>query len=73
MLDAIIIFSFIFLAAGIGYYSTDLIPNVTLDRVTNLEALRFIVAVFAAIIGGAVGLRFQTGYRRLEAQVRELL
>ncbi|MCC5638317.1 PIN/TRAM domain-containing protein [Nostoc sp. CHAB 5844] len=72
MLDAIIILSFILAAAGIGFYSTDLLPNGTLDRVTNLEALRLTVAVFAAIIGGAVGLSFQTTYRRLEAQVREM-
>ncbi|OCQ89036.1 hypothetical protein BCD64_04675 [Nostoc sp. MBR 210] len=72
MLDAIIILSFIVAAAGIGFYSTDLLPDGTLDRVTNLEALRLTVAVFAAIIGGAVGLSFQTTYRRLEAQVREM-
>ena len=72
MLDAIIIFSFILAAAGVGFYSTDLLPNGSLDGVTNLDALRLVVATFAAIIGGAVGLRFQTGYRRLEAQVREM-
>lgn len=72
MLDAIIIFSFILAAAGVGFYSTDLLPDGSLDGVTNLDALRLVVATFAAIIGGAVGLRFQTGYRRLEAQVREM-
>ncbi|NJL61045.1 MAG: PIN/TRAM domain-containing protein [Methylacidiphilales bacterium] len=72
MLDAIIIFSFILAAAGVGFFSTDLLPEGTLSRVSNLEALRFVVAVFAALIGGAVGLRIQTGYRRLEAQVREM-
>ncbi|MBE9007046.1 PIN/TRAM domain-containing protein [Fortiea sp. LEGE XX443] len=72
MLDAIIILSFILAAAGIGFYSTDLLPDGTLDRVTNLEALRLTVAVFAAIIGGAIGLSFQTTYRRLETQVREM-
>ncbi len=72
MLDAIIIFSFILAAAGLGFYSTDLLPEATLSRVSNLDALRFVVAVFAAIIGGAFGLRIQTGYRRLEAQVRDL-
>lgn len=72
MLDAIIIFSFVLAAAGLGFYSTDLLPNGTLERVTNLEALRLVVAAFAAIVGGAVGLRFQTGYRRLETQVREM-
>jgi len=72
MLDAIIIISFILAASGIGFYSIELLPNGSLDRVTNIEALRLVVAVFAAIIGGAIGLSFQTTYRRLEAQVREM-
>ena len=72
MLDAIIILSFILAAAGIGFYSIELLPDGSLDGVTNLEALRLVVAVFASIIGGAVGLSFQTSYRRLESQVREM-
>ncbi|CEJ45776.1 PIN/TRAM domain-containing protein [Umezakia ovalisporum] len=72
MLDAIIILSFILAAAGIGFYSIELLPDGSLDGVTNLDALRLVVAVFASIIGGAVGLSFQTSYRRLEAQVREM-
>lgn len=72
MLDAIIILSFILAAAGVGFYSPELLPIDTLSRVSNVHALRFVFAVFAAIIGGAVGLSFQTGYRRLESQVREL-
>jgi uncharacterized protein YacL len=72
MLDVIIILSFILAAAGIGYFSTDLLPPGTLTGVTNLDALRLILAVFAAIIGGAVGVSFQTTYRRLESQVREM-
>jgi uncharacterized protein YacL len=72
MIDAIIIFSFVLAATGIGYYSTGLLPTGTLERVTNLEALRLVVAAFTAIIGGAVGLSFQTAYRRFEIQFREL-
>ncbi|MUG94412.1 PIN/TRAM domain-containing protein [Scytonema sp. UIC 10036] len=72
MVDAIIIFSFVLAATGIGYYSIDLLPSGSLANVSNQEALRLVFAAFTAIIGGAVGLRFQTGYRRLEAQVREL-
>jgi uncharacterized protein YacL len=72
MLDAIIIFSFILAAAGVGFFSIDLLPDVALSRVSNVEALRFVTAAFTAIIGGAVGLRTQTGYRRLEAQVRDM-
>lgn len=72
MLDAIIIFSFILAAAVSGFYSIDFLPEGTLSRVSNLDALRLVVGVFAAIIGGAFGLRIQTGYRRLEAQIRDL-
>ncbi|WP_353929113.1 PIN/TRAM domain-containing protein [Okeanomitos corallinicola TIOX110] len=72
MLDFIIILSFILAASGIGYFSTDLLPHGTLNGVTNLDALRLVVAVFAALIGGAIGLSFQTTYRRLEAQVKEM-
>lgn len=72
MLDFIIILSFILAASGIGYFSTDLLPDGTLNGVTNLDALRLVVAVFAAIIGGAIGLSFQTTYRRLETQVKEM-
>ncbi|MBW4592815.1 MAG: PIN/TRAM domain-containing protein [Brasilonema angustatum HA4187-MV1] len=72
MFDAIIIFSFILAAAGVGYYSTDFLPTAALSKVSNIEALRLVVAIFAAIFGGALGLTFQIAYRRLEAQVREL-
>jgi uncharacterized protein YacL len=72
MLDVIIILSFILAASGIGYFSTDILPPGTLDGVSDLDALRLVFAVFAAIIGGAVGLSFQTTYRRLESQVREM-
>ncbi|MEH2377520.1 MAG: PIN/TRAM domain-containing protein [Nostoc sp.] len=72
MLDAIIIFSFILAVSGIGFYSIELLPNGALDQVTNLEALRLVVAVFGAIIGGAIGLSFQTTYRRLESQIKEM-
>ncbi len=72
MLDTIIIFSFIIAGAGIGYYSIELLPVEVQEQVTNLEALRLVTAAFAAIIGGVIGLSFQTTYRRIEAQVREM-
>ena len=71
MLDAIIILSFIVAGAGIGFYSIELLPSGVLGQVTNVDALRFVTAAFAALIGSAVGLRFQITYRRLEAKVRE--
>lgn len=72
MLDAIIILSFIIAGAGIGFYSIELLPLSVLEQVTNQEALRWIFAAFAALIGGVVGFCFQIAFRRLEARVREM-
>ena len=71
MLDALIIILFILAAAGVGFDSVELLPSSVLEQVSNLEALRFTTAAFAAIIGLASGLVVQTTYRRLEAQVRQ--
>ena len=70
MLDAIIIFIFILAAAGLGFESINLLPSSVLGQVSNVEALRWIIASFTAIIGLAIGLTVQTTYRRIEAQVR---
>ena len=72
MLDAIIIFSFIVAGAGIGFYSLELLPIGALTQVTNMDALRWTIAAFSALIGGIIGLSFQITYRRLEAKVREM-
>jgi len=72
MLDAIIILSFIIAGAGIGFYSIELLPLGVQEQVTNLDALRWIIAVFSALIGGVVGLSFQITYRRIDARVREM-
>ncbi len=72
MVDAIIIIILILAAAGIGFDSVELLPSTALKQVTNVEALRWITAAFAALVGGAFGLVVQTAYRRLEAQVREM-
>ncbi len=70
MLDAIIIILFILAGAGIGFDSVKLLPDGMLHQVTNVEGLRWVVAGFAALFGGALGLSVQTAYRRLEIQVR---
>ncbi|MDB9312746.1 PIN/TRAM domain-containing protein [Spirulina sp. CS-785/01] len=70
MLDAFIIGIFIIAIAGMGYGAIDLVPADVQAQVTNLDAVRFIVASFGAIIGLALGLTAQTAYRRLEANVR---
>ncbi|MBW4467477.1 MAG: PIN/TRAM domain-containing protein [Pegethrix bostrychoides GSE-TBD4-15B] len=72
MLDIIIVCSFIIAGAGIGFYGVDLLPPETLDQVTNTEGLSSVTGVFGAMIGLALGLVAQTGYRRVERQVREM-
>ncbi len=70
MLDAVIIISFIVAGAGVGFFSVDLLPVSLMEQVTNLEGLSFVTAGFGGIVGVATGLVAQTGYRRLENQVR---
>src|ERR687885_624584 len=72
MLDFVIILLFILAAAGIGFDSVELLPLPVQDQVTNLEALRWVTAGFAAIIGFAVGLAVQVTYRRFQTQVRKM-
>lgn len=72
MLDAIIIISFILAGAGIGFYSTELLPGSVVQQVTNLDGLRWVISGFIASIGGIVGLAVQTAYRRLENDIREM-
>jgi uncharacterized protein YacL len=72
MLNAIIILSFILAAAGIGFYSTELLPASAMAQVSNLDGLRSVTTGFAALVGGAVGLAVQTTYRRMEKQVRQM-
>ncbi|HBB35270.1 MAG TPA: hypothetical protein DDZ80_24105 [Cyanobacteria bacterium UBA8803] len=72
MLDFVIILLFILAGAGVGFDSVKLLPSSVQEQVTNLEALRWTTAGFAALIGFGVGLAVQVTYRRLEAQVRQL-
>jgi uncharacterized protein YacL len=72
MLNAIIILSFILAAAGIGFYSIELLPASAIAQVSNLDGLRSVTTGFAALVGGAVGLAVQTTYRRMEKQVRQM-
>ncbi|PSF39443.1 hypothetical protein C7H19_01250 [Aphanothece hegewaldii CCALA 016] len=70
MLDAIIILLFVIAVAGVGFGSVDLLPLEVRGQITNIEALRWLSAGFASIIGLALGLVAQTTYRRVEAQIR---
>ena len=71
MVDAIIIIICIIAAVNIGFDSLQLLPEDILQGVSNIEALRFVIAGFAAIIGLGVGVAVQTTYRRLERQIRD--
>lgn len=68
MIDAIIILIFIVAAAGVGFDSVDLLPDIVRVQISNIEALRWLVAGFTSIIGLALGLVAQTTYRRLETR-----
>ena len=71
MLDAIIIFLFVLAIASVGFSGIDLLPLAVRDQISNIEALRWLGAGFASIIGLAVGLVAQTSYRRLEVRIRQ--
>jgi uncharacterized protein YacL len=72
MLDAIIIISFILAGAGIGFHGIEELPSSALQQVTNEEGLQFVTAGFGGLIGLAIGLVVQAGYRRLERQIRTM-
>ncbi|MBR8829644.1 MAG: putative PIN and TRAM-domain containing protein YacL [Chroococcopsis gigantea SAG 12.99] len=71
MLDAIIIIIFIVAIGSIGFSGVDLLPLAVQEQITNIEALRWLSAGFASIIGLALGLVAQTTYRRLETKIRQ--
>jgi uncharacterized protein YacL len=72
MIDAVIILSFIFAGAGIGFYTVDLLPGQVLEQVTNVDGLSFVLAGFGSLMGGAIGLSAQTAYRRLELKIQDM-
>ncbi|HTL89064.1 MAG TPA: PIN/TRAM domain-containing protein [Leptolyngbya sp.] len=72
MLDAIIIISFILAGAGTGFRGIEALPGSVLQQVSNPEALRWVCGGFGAIFGLAIGLVAQTGFRRIEREIRQL-
>jgi uncharacterized protein YacL len=71
MFDAIIILLFVFAAASVGFSCVDLLPLEVQAQISNMEALRWLAAGFASVIGLAFGLVAQTTYRRLETRIRQ--
>ncbi len=69
MIDAIIIIIFIVAFAGVGFDSVQLLPDSIQAQISNIQALKFLGAGFASIIGLATGLVAQTTYRRLEHKI----
>ena len=72
MLDAIIILAFVLAGAGIGYRGIEALPIEVQQQVSDLEALRLVVAPFGGLFGVAVGILAQTSYRRLEKQIKNM-
>lgn len=72
MLDTLLILVFILAGAGIGFYGLDFLPTATLAQVSNLEALRSVIAIFGAMVFWAIGLLSQQTFRRVQGQVRSL-
>ncbi|WP_373479548.1 PIN/TRAM domain-containing protein [Geminocystis sp.] len=71
MIDIIIIGIFIFAFAGIGFDVIQILPADIQNQISNIQALRWLAAGFASIIGLALGLVAQTTYRRLEQKIRK--
>jgi uncharacterized protein YacL len=72
MLDAIIVLAFVLAGAGIGFNSIEDLPSSALQNVTNEEGLRWVTGGFGGLVGLAIGLIVQAGYRRLQQQFRTL-
>ena len=70
MIDAIIIILFVIAFAGVGFDTIEFLPLNIQTQISNIQALRWLCAGFASIIGLALGLVAQTTYRRLETQIR---
>jgi len=71
MIDIIIITIFVLAFGGVGFDIVELLPSEIQNQVSNIQALRWLVAGFASILGLAIGLVAQTTYRRLEQKIRQ--
>ncbi|BAQ63650.1 PIN/TRAM domain-containing protein [Geminocystis sp. NIES-3709] len=71
MIDVIIISIFVLAFAGIGFDLIEILPDDIQNQISNIQALRWLAAGFASIIGLALGLVAQTTYRRLEQKIRK--
>lgn len=72
MIDTIIILSFLIAGIGVGFFAVDFLPESALAEVTNQEGLSWVLGGFGALMGGIIGLTFQSFYRRLENQIKSM-
>lgn len=71
MFDVFLVLIFVVAIALVGFDAIDLLPASVRDQASNVEALRWIGAGFASLLGLSVGLLAQSTYRRLESQFRQ--
>ncbi|NJN71711.1 MAG: PIN/TRAM domain-containing protein [Limnothrix sp. RL_2_0] len=71
MFDIFLVLIFVVAIALVGFDVIDLLPASIRDQASNLEALRWIGAGFASLLGLSIGLLAQSSYRRLESQFRQ--
>jgi len=71
MIDILIITIFVLACGGVVFDIVELLQSEIQHQVSNIQALRWLVAGFASIIGLAIGLVAQTTYRRLEQKIRQ--
>ncbi|MBD2101488.1 PIN/TRAM domain-containing protein [Leptolyngbya sp. FACHB-261] len=72
MLNAVIVLIFILAGAGVGFHGVDLVPPSALTEVNNLPGLHWVMLGFGSLFGLAVGILAQSGYRRLEVEIRSM-
>lgn len=71
MIDIVIISIFVLAFAGVGFDLIEILPEEIQSQISNIQALRWLAAGFASILGLAMGLVAQTTYRRLEQRIRK--
>ncbi|BAW95129.1 hypothetical protein NIES970_00290 [[Synechococcus] sp. NIES-970] len=71
MFDIFLVLIFVVAIALVGFDVIDLLPASVRDQASNIEALRWVGAGFASLLGLSLGLLAQSTYRRLEQQFRQ--
>lgn len=71
MFDIFLVLIFVVAIALVGFDVIDLLPPAIRDQASNIEALRWIGAGFASLLGLSIGLIAQSTYRRFERQFRQ--